>query len=481
MNKYFDFSLNIQQNKIFESLKDFTINDDDIFILKGYAGTGKTTMMSGLIKYLNANNITFRLLSSTGRAAKVLSDKTNLSANTIHSEIYSFGGIDEDLESLSNDNLNNIDDKGQINLLFELTSQNSDTDIIYIIDEASMISDTKSRGSSFAQFGDGDLLSDLFKYDQTGKFIFIGDPCQLPPINQVFSPALSKSYLENKFQKKVIEFELTQVMRQSEENDIFNISNNLRRLVTRNPDIKWPKLPFKNSKNIELVGDLSEMILKYIDLINNNDTTFSTFLCHSNRQCKEINKLIRAILYDNINQLHVGDLLLVTQNSQLVDLVNGDIVKIEKIGKSEYRCGLHFTNVVVTELASKNTFNTLMVRDIPFSINSNITDKQHKDIFIDFYLRMKNKGISQNSDQFNKQMIKDPYLNALKSVFGYAISCHKSQGGEWEELFLYVNKSLYVLNQRPPSFYQWAYTAVTRAKEKIYVNNQIGETDWMIN
>ena len=224
-------------------------------------------------------------------------------------------------------------------------------------------------------------------------------------------------------------------MRQSEENDIFNISNNLRRLVTRNPDIKWPKLPFKNSKNIELVGDLSEMILKYIDLINNNDTTFSTFLCHSNRQCKEINKLIRAILYDNINQLHVGDLLLVTQNSQLVDLVNGDIVKIEKIGKSEYRCGLHFTNVVVTELASKNTFNTLMVRDIPFSINSNITDKQHKDIFIDFYLRMKNKGISQNSDQFNKQMIKDPYLNALKSVFGYAISCHKSQGVSGKNFF----------------------------------------------
>ena len=128
--------------------------------------------------------------------------------------------------------------------------------ILFNWSKPSRISDTKSRGSSFAQFGDGDLLSDLFKYDQTGKFIFIGDPCQLPPINQVFSPALSKSYLEKKFQKKVIEFELTQVMRQSEENDIFNISNNLRRIVTRNPDIKWPKLPFKNSKNIYLVGDL---------------------------------------------------------------------------------------------------------------------------------------------------------------------------------------------------------------------------------
>ena len=209
--------LNKQQEKIFNELKTFSKNQNNIFILKGFAGTGKTTLMSGFIKYLEYEKITFQLLSSTGRAAKILSDKTNMKASTIHSHIYTFNGLSEDLEELHDQQLSNVDDSGQVSLLFGLTEFSGKETVLYIIDEASMISDKKSPGTSFARFGDGDLLSDLLKYDRKGKFLFLGDPCQLPPINQRSSPALSAKYISTEHEKDVTEFELTQIMRQEME------------------------------------------------------------------------------------------------------------------------------------------------------------------------------------------------------------------------------------------------------------------------
>ena len=189
---YFEFPLKSQQVSAFDTLKNFALNDEDkVFILRGYAGTGKTTLIGGYIKWLIENEIQFSLLASTGRAAKILSDKSKIKANTVHSKIYSFNKLDEDIEQLElTQNSMSMDDKGQLNLLFELRSITSESKIIYIVDESSMISDSDKNNSSFAKFGSGKLLNDLFDYDINGKFIFVGDPLQLPPISQKISPAL---------------------------------------------------------------------------------------------------------------------------------------------------------------------------------------------------------------------------------------------------------------------------------------------------
>lgn len=175
---YFDFELKPQQQKAFSALCNFIESKSDkVFILKGYAGTGKTTLMSGLIKRLSEDKIPFALLASTGRAAKILSDKAKTTANTIHSHIYIFKELSEDLEKMSELQHNlAVDDKGQVTLLFDLTPISSDTEKIYIIDEASMVSDEIDKNTSFAKFGSGDLLGDILSYDTKGKFIFVGNP-----------------------------------------------------------------------------------------------------------------------------------------------------------------------------------------------------------------------------------------------------------------------------------------------------------------
>lgn len=472
-NNYFSFQLNNQQIRIFEQLKEFSNNTERIFILKGYAGTGKTTLMSGYIKYLKKKKHKFQLLSSTGRAAKILSDKTNMNASTIHSHIYTFNGLSEDLEEIHSKQINNIDDSGQISLVFSLTNMKSETEILYIIDEASMISDKKSPSTSFARFGDGDLLSDLLKYDKKGKFLFLGDPCQLPPINQISSPALSEEHISKNHNKNVKAFELTQIMRQSKNNGILEAADIIRKYFELMPNEKWPKLPLKNKQNIVVVQSQVELIINYVKTIKEKDKDYATFLCRTNKQCRDVNNIIRTMLFSETNCINVGELLLVTQNCQLVDLVNGDLIEIEKIGKEEYRCGLNFINVQVKELASKKSYSILLIKDILNSSVTNISEKQHKDLMMDYYLRMKKMGIHHKDSKFKDLMKSDPYLNAIRSVYGYALTCHKSQGGEWEEVYLYLHKSMYVM--KPPGIYQWWYTALTRAKEKLFVND-----DWFI-
>ena len=470
---YFPFKLNQQQSNIFEKLKTFSNNQENIFILKGYAGTGKTTLMSGLIKYLKENKKQFKLLSSTGRAAKILSDKTNMSASTIHSHIYTFNGLSEDLEEMHTKQVNNVEDSGQISLVFSLTRESSEKTILYIIDEASMISDKKSPSTSFANFGDGDLLSDLLRYNGNGKFLFLGDPCQLPPINQKNSPALSEKHISEKYKKLIQEAELTQIMRQNENNGILKAAAIIRKYYELMPNTKWPKLPLKNKHNISIVQSQAELIINYVNTIKKKGKEYATFLCQTNKQCRDINNIIRTMLFSDTSCINIGELLLVTQNCQLVDLVNGDLIEIEKIGKEEYRCGLNFINVQVKELASKKSYSLLLIKDILTSSVTNISEKQHKDLMIDYYIRMKGKGIHYKDKKFKDLMKTDAYLNAIRAVYGYSLTCHKSQGGEWEEIYLYLHKSMYIM--KPPGLYQWWYTAITRAKKTLFVND-----DWFV-
>ena len=164
---------------------------------------------------------------------------------------------------------------------------------------------------------------------------------------------------------------------------------------------------------------------------------------------------------------------MVTQNNYLTDLVNGDIIRVIQIGKREYRCGLSFLNVEVQELVSRHSYNILLIEEILYSISTNLNTKQHKDLMIDFFNRMKEKGIRQKDQSFKDRMLTDPYLNALKVVYGYALTCHKSQGGEWNEVFLYLDNKIQGIPK--PGIYQWLYTAVTRAIKTLHIVD-----DWFI-
>lgn len=468
-SKYFDFKLKSQQVRAFQAIVDFIKSDQRVFILNGYAGTGKTTLMSGLINWLNQQRIDVVLLASTGRASKILSNKTQNKSSTVHSHIYRFQELSADLEKMSKSKSKN----GQIRLVFDLKTMNSTAETIYIVDESSMISDAHEQAGSFAKFGSGDLLSDLLTYDTMGKYIFVGDPCQLPPIEQSTSPALSKDYISSKFSLSASEFELTDIIRQSDDSGIIRASFGIRELFRANPAQKWAKLPLRGFENVEFHDSHVSLIGAYIKDIRDNGFDSATLICQTNSHCHDINKIVRSAL-GRESQVSVGDLLMVTQNNHLSSLVNGDHVIVKAVLHREKRCGLTFVWVEIQEQFSKIRQSSFLIEEILYTKDTNLTAEQHRELMLDFYLRMKAKGIYQGDEQFNDEMLTDPYLNAIKSVFGYALTCHKCQGGEWDNVYLYLDNKIQGLPR--PQIYQWWYTAVTRTKKNLHVVD-----DWFIS
>lgn len=460
------------QQKAFDGLKSF-LHDSNlkVFILKGYAGTGKTTLMSELIREMQIQNLEFKLLASTGRAAKILSNTTGVMAKTIHSEIYKFSDLNQDLEAVVRKREETkVDETGQLMLNFELVSlTEQDKDVIhyYIIDEASMVSDTVDKNAVQAMFGSGKLLTDLFKYDTSGKFIFVGDVCQLPPITQAVSPALSSEYITENFGLQCQEMELTEVVRQTSEIDIVNSAHKVRELFYNPQTWKWAKFPMKGYKDIHIVSNQATLMSQYIGQIKESGFNSATLLCYSNKQCDISTGLIRPSFGHLSPRLEKGDLLLVTQNNLISGLMNGDLGVIEEVGVEEHRAGLTFLNVSIKELFTQKVYSQLLIADILYGNQTNLSQTQQKELYIDYYIRMKAKGIKQNSPLFKHGMYTDPYLNALRTVYGYALTCHKAQGGEWDYVYLDISKNVPVLEK--PYVYQWIYTAMTRAKKGLYI------------
>ena len=270
-----------QENVLKQLLQFVNSPSERIFILKGYAGTGKTTLMRFLIQELEKISKDYRLLASTGRAAKILANLSdrNGCSSTIHSMIYHF-------ERLSKEYAENeepvVDKDGQLFLVFEPTklNENAEPETIYIIDEASMVSDINSKDVTQAKFGEGRLLKELLDYDKRdgSKFIFVGDPCQLPPIEEYQSPALTKEYFRDTFGMAVQETQLTEIMRQAENNGIVDASRQIRKLYNQAPNDKsmygsqklWGFLPFRMYKDIQLHNNLESMTSDYVEKVNQN-------------------------------------------------------------------------------------------------------------------------------------------------------------------------------------------------------------------
>jgi len=334
--------LTTSQELVLSKLEKFVFQSADrFFILKGYAGTGKTTLMHFFIEKLQEKKVNFKLLAPTGRAAKVLTDHTGYEASTIHSMIYSRPRFSQDLSQVNEKT--NVDKFGQLVLLFEpitLEGEDPNEEVIYIVDESSLISDEPEESVTQAKFGSGRLLQELLDFDtrRKAKFIFVGDPCQLPPIRDIASPALNKRYLENTFGASVQEATLTEIMRQN--NSIVFAGNLIRKLwegapekesdyasikpdYNRNP-LWGAKIPLRQFKDIEVHYDLDEMKQLYIANVRDKGYADSVFICSSNKNCHSISLDLRARLGFS-GTVQKGDLLMVIQNQRTTGLLNGDI------------------------------------------------------------------------------------------------------------------------------------------------------------
>lgn len=484
MNNH-EITLTAGQQKAYEKLNRFAnrsdyfsmdfqgekVDPDRIFILKGYAGTGKTTLIRTFVKYLDEHHMAYRLLASTGRAAKIMANVVEADACTIHSMIYAFNDFNQDLEEIDTQrNETGFDSTGQLFLNFSLKEiiRFSDTPIFYIVDESSMISDVEDKNATQAQFGSGRLLNDLLTYDKLARIVFVGDPCQLPPVTQPESPALTPSWFRN-YAATPWEAELTEVMRQADGNDIVLSAQKVRNCCQNPQPTKAASFPFRNYNHIHLLQSEVDLLRRYVDDVKQYGFNHATLLTLSNKRCNELTAFLRPAFGIQSTQLAVGDLLLITQNNLLTNLMNGDLVTVEETGITEHRAGLTFMKIKVKELFTQRTYTQFIITEIVYQNQTNLTQVQQKELFIDFYYRMKDLGYKQGSDKFNQRLTEDPYLNALRAVYGYALTCHKAQGGEWDNVYLDVPRNLPYIPK--PYVYQWMYTAMTRASKELYTND----------
>jgi len=473
--------LTTSQENVLKQILAF-VNDslDRVFILKGYAGTGKTTLMKFLIRALEKQGKHYRLLASTGRAAKVLANLSDShgQTSTIHSMVYAFNGLNKEFDEKEEPV---VDKTGQLFLVFEPSHLNKDKEpeTIYIVDEASMVSDVATKDVTQAKFGDGRLLKELLEYDTRlgSKFIFVGDPCQLPPIEEYNSPALMPEYFRQQFGMMAHEAQLTEIMRQQGVSGIVDASKLIRGLYNSAPESSrtygfqklWGYLPFRRFRNIMLHQGLESMLDDYVAKVRCDGLNSAVCICRSNKACSQLSTAIRQKLGLAEGKIQKGDLLMIIQNNMPTGLMNGDMVTVEDISpQTTTRARLTFRQMNVKELFTGRTYTSLVIEEVAYQGRLNLDSQQQQALFIDFIVRMREKGITQKKKKmFYEAMSRDPYLNALRCVFGYAITCHKSQGGEWEDVYVHVPRNI-TLNPTKET-YQWVYTSMTRARKMLHM------------
>lgn len=476
------YTLTSGQNGLLDELDKFLSDKSTCFLLKGYAGTGKTFMMKGLTDFLTETKRSFRIAAPTGRAAKVISQKTKHKAYTIHKTIYS----SKDLKEFKT---KNEDGTETFKFYYELKHNEDPTNTIYIIDEASMLSNVYSEGEFF-RFGSGFLLKDLINYinfdnnDHNKKVIFIGDNAQLPPVNMNFSPALDGKYLQENCNLVSSEFELTEVVRQKAESGILHNATKLRQSLKANI---FNQLDIETSYNDINKTKHEELLSKYLEACNNSIDEETIIVTYSNSSVKEYNDFVRNHFFPNQNTITVKDKIILVSNNYnypQMELLNGDfgIVKeVSTINESrtiklkrknrrnetiEVNIPLTFRNVTITftdEEFKKRDIQCKIIENLLYSRHRDLSSDELKALYIDFKIR--NEKLKSGTKEFKDAIRSDVYFNALRIKFGYAVTCHKAQGGEWANTFLNCKTSMGYFNS---SYFRWLYTGITRAKENLY-------------
>ncbi len=448
---YFPFTPTQEQDTLITDIADFvnTIGNRSIFMLKGYAGTGKTIFISTLVKSLPSLGKRSVLMAPTGRAAKVLSKYSKKSASTIHKKIYW------------------IRTNKSGNTFIKL-KENTHSNTIFIVDEASMIPENSDKG-----FGNRSLLDDLIEYVYEGsdcKLILIGDTAQLPPVHLDISPALDEERLELNYNKQVICKELTQVVRQKEDSFILKNATNLRDKIT-SADYSYPKLA-TNTEVIRLnTGEDLQDALE--TAYSNEGINSTTILCRSNKRANQYNQQVRVKIRWQENEISAGDILMVVRNNYywLADsskagfIANGDIVEVVKIKETIERYGFRFAkaSVQLIDYPEEKELDVILLLDTLTSESPAITYEQYQQLYKEVGLDYKGQK------EINKKIKEDEFFNALQIKFAYAITCHKSQGGQWENVF--VDLGYFTEDMLDKSYLRWLYTALTRASQKLYLIN----------
>lgn len=427
---------------------------DVVFILRGYAGTGKTSLVGALVKALDQLQQKSILLAPTGRAAKVFSAYAGHSAFTIHKKIYRQQSFSNEMANFSvNDNLT--------------------THTMYIVDEASMIS---NDGLSGNVFGTGRLLDDLVQFVYSGmgcKLILMGDTAQLPPVGEELSPALFSDALKG-YDLEVWEVTLTQVVRQMEDSGILWNATQLRELISRDEYTSLPRIKVSGFSDIKVLP--GEELIETLSTCYDKDGMDETIVvCRSNKRANIYNKGIRAQILWREDELNVGDLLMVAKNNyywtekntQMDFIANGEIAVLRRVRRVRELYGFRFAEVTLSfpdhedfELDANLLLDALQ-SDAP------ALSKENNDRL--FYAVLEDYAELSTKRERMKRMKADPYYNALQVKYAYAVTCHKAQGGQWRNVFLdqgYMSEEYLT-----PDYFRWLYTAFTRATGTLYLVN----------
>ncbi len=454
LREKFPFEPTLKQDIFFQKIANFITNDekDELFVLKGYAGTGKTSVISTIVNHLINVNKKYILLAPTGRAAKVIANYSNKPAFTIHKRIY-------------------FPKKSGNGVSFTL-QQNKFTNTIFIVDESSMISDTSSDSKLYEN---GSVLDDLLLFVDSGKnckLIFVGDTAQLPPVHLDVSPALNIDTLSLHYNKNVQHIELDEVMRQAEKSGILYNATELRALLNSN-FIDTFKFKLKRFKDIVRLTDGYEIQ----DAINQSFSDYgleeTVFIVRSNKRANQYNEQIRTKILSKESELSTGDFLMVVKNnyfwlketSEAGFIANGDIIEILSIRKIQELYGFQFATVKIrmVDYPNQAPFETILLLNTIKSESPSLTYEESNKLYEEV---MKDYEDEPSKYKRFKKVKENEYFNALQVKFSYAITCHKSQGGQWNTVFV---EQSYLPNGIDVDYVRWLYTAITRAKEKLYL------------
>ncbi|MBT8181584.1 MAG: AAA family ATPase [Eudoraea sp.] len=444
-----------KQELALQQLAHFVLSDkkDEVYLLKGFAGTGKTTIVGDIVSNLWKTTMKAVLLAPTGRAAKVMSNYSKSQAFTIHRKIY-------------------FPKKERGGGIKFVLAPNKHRDTIFIVDEASMIPDAPSDSKLF---GNGSLLDDLLMYVYSGhncKLILIGDTAQLPPVHLQISPALDSEKLAYNYNKEVITLELDEVVRQAENSGILLNATNLREQLQSDylDEFKFDVEPFKDIIRLIDGHDIQEAI---DNSYRENGKEETVLIVRSNKRANLYNENIRNRILYLENELAPGDYMMVVKNnyfwlktnSEAGFIANGDIIEILEIFSIKELYGFKFAEVKVkmVDYPNQRPLETVLLLDTIRADTPSLSYEEGNRLYQEVqkdYAHEKSKykrflGVKNNK-----------YFNALQVKFSYAVTCHKSQGGQWNTVFV---EQPYLPNGIDRDYLRWLYTAVTRAKEKLYL------------
>ncbi|OUR91785.1 ATP-dependent endonuclease [Flavobacteriales bacterium 34_180_T64] len=455
LKRKFPFEPTSKQNIVLDQLAEFVfdLTPNALYVLTGYAGTGKTSIIGTLVSNLWETKKSAVLMAPTGRAAKVISNYSGKEAFTIHKKIY----------------FPKKDKGGGVKFVLQ---PNKHRNTIFIVDEASMIPDSPADSKVFEN---GSLLDDLMQYVYSGhkcKLLLIGDKAQLPPVKSDLSPALNTQMLDLNYNKRITTMELDEVVRQEQDSGILENATRLREAIEDN---FFDAFRFNLNGFVDIVRliDGHEVMDAINDAYSTNGHEETAIIVRSNKRANLYNQQIRNRILYNENELTVGDFLMVVKNNyfwikattEAGFIANGDIVQVLEIFSIQELYGFRFAEVKVkmVDYPKMRPFETVLLLDTIEAESPSLTYEDSNRLYQEVQ-----KDYEEETSNYRKFLkIKgNKHFNALQVKFSYAITCHKSQGGQWNTVFV---EQPYLPNGLDRDYMRWLYTAVTRAKDKLYL------------